>query len=142
MLIIINSSEGSICVCKKIFKQDMPKTRQHKNNRPPCNVFRRTAALIIVCNVVLTQLLEKLHYACDHASAFSVGVCKACATRQHLVYSPLGKHPARELSSQCNACLTIYFQIFNIRINKISPLYRMFIKTQAMPGDFISIKLQ
>lgn len=74
MLIIIHSSNGSICVCKKIFKQDKPGPMAWACG---CFLFcnTKTTALLEVCSgkrlllslyvmVIKTQLIVRQHYVC------------------------------------------------------------------------------
>lgn len=55
----INSSEGSICVCKKIFKQDAPGSRPGR------------MAASLFCKIKITVLLE----VCSRRTAASIIVC-------------------------------------------------------------------
>lgn len=141
MLIIVNSSEGSICVCKRSFSNQIrPDLGNTKTTvlLEICSGERPLRALYVM--VILTQLFVRQHYACDHASAFSVGVWKACTTHQHLTSSPSGKQPVQCCIHIVKPALRL-FSNFNIRINKISPLYPAdhFVKLTQHPFLFVRI---
>lgn len=103
-----------------------------------CSGERPLRSLYVM--MILTQLIVRQHNVCDHTSAFSVGVWKACTTHQHLTSLPSGKQPAQCCIRIVKPALRL-FSNFNIRINKISPLYPAdhFVKLTQHPFLFVRI---